>query len=299
MKSVACIHHTTDEDRTGSSSEKDRRRASCAKSTAQGARGPLRRRDWARLIGICDGCRLIAAIAIVLAPLASGALAQPPPAVEHLRIKVQELPAYPQDLIILGVRQGDARLAYSVDAAGNVDDCLAIGYTRIEFAKAAEGALRRWKFEPSKLGGVPVASTSELAMHFEVQGIIVTEPNMSEEMMGRFISLDVLGLGYRARELRELDRIPTPVSVVSPPYSIGMAEQGHSGDVTVSFYIDETGAVRLPFVDPKDDQQLAALAVNVIGKWKFEPPTCGGVPALVRASQVFRFLKPKGQAPRG
>lgn len=237
-----------------------------------------------------------AAIAIVLAPLVSGALAQPPPAVEHLRVKVQELPPYPQDLILIGVRQGDARLAYSVDAAGNVEDCLAIAYTRIEFARAAEDALRRWKFEPAKLKGVPVASTSELAMHFEVQGIIVTEPNMSEEMMGRFISLDVLGLGYRAREMRELDRIPTPVSVVSPPYSTGMAEHGHTGDVTVSFYIDQTGAVRLPFVDPKDDQQLAALAVGVIGKWKFEPPTCGGVPVLVRATQVFRFLKPGGSA---
>ncbi len=55
---LACVHRKTDEDWPRSPSEKDRRRPSCASSTAQGARGPLRRRDWARLIGICDGCRL-------------------------------------------------------------------------------------------------------------------------------------------------------------------------------------------------------------------------------------------------
>ena len=56
---LACIHHKTDEDCARSSSEKDRWRPSCAKSTAQGARGPLCRRDWARFVGICDGCRLV------------------------------------------------------------------------------------------------------------------------------------------------------------------------------------------------------------------------------------------------
>ena len=48
---------------------------------------------------------------------------------------------------------------------------------------------------------------------------------------------------------------------------------------------------------------LTSLAVNVIGQWKFEPPIRNGVPVLVRASQVFRFLKPKdsagGRASRG
>ena len=247
---------------------------------------------------------LFAAIAIVLSPFACGALSQPStPSVEHLKIISQDLPPYPHSLTMIGVREGDARLAFSVDATGKVEDCLAIAYTHPEFAKEGEESLRRWKFEPARLGGVPVASTSEVTMHFEIEGIVVTEPNISEEMMGRFVSLGVLGKSYRARELRELDRIPTPIAVVSPPYPLGMAERGHSGDVTVKFYIDESGSVRLPSVSPNDDPELTSLAVNVIGQWKFEPPIRNGVPVLVRASKVFRFLKPKdsagGRASRG
>jgi TonB family protein len=240
---------------------------------------------------------LFAAIAIVLSTAPAGALAQtPPPLMEPLRIKHQEMPLYPQELIPLRVREGSARVAYSVDASGKVDDCLAVAYTRPEFARATEIALRLWTFEPARLRGIPVASTAEISVRYEVQGIIVVEQHISSQMDERLTSLEVLPPTYRAHELRELDRIPTPIVATPPAYPMSLMRQGHSGNVTIHFYIDESGAVRMPTADSSEDPELVPLAISAISQWKFEPPKCRGVPVLVRADQVFRFLKSKEPA---
>jgi len=240
---------------------------------------------------------LLAAIAIVLSSAPAGALAQPPPPlVEPLRIKHQDMPLYPQELIPLGVREGSARIAYSVDATGKVDDCLAVAYTRPEFARATELSLRQWTFEPARLRGVPVASSAEISARYEVQGLVVVEQHISSQMAERLTALEVLPPSYRAHELRELDRIPTPIVATSPAYPMSLMKEGHSGNVTVHFFIDESGAVRMPTADPSEDPELTPLAISAISKWKFEPPKCQGVPVLVRADQVFRFLKSKAPA---
>jgi len=240
---------------------------------------------------------LTAAIAIVLFSLPAGARAQQqPPLVQPLRIIHEELPLYPEQVLYVGVKDGEARVAYGVDATGKVDDCLAIAYTRPEFAQAAVTALRQWTFEPARLRGVPVASTAEILVRFEVQGVVVVELNVSTEMLGRLNSLEVLPTAYRAHELRELDRIPTQIVATPPVYPMNLMKQGHAGNVTIHFYIDETGAVRMPSADAGEDPELMPLAINAISHWKFEPPKYRGAPVLVRADQVFRFLKSKDAA---
>ena len=97
---------------------------------------------------------------------------------------------------------------------------------------------------------------------------------------------------YRPHSLKELDRIPTPIAAPSPGFPARFAHGG-AGQVTVSFYIDEDGAVRLPSVDESDDPDLAAAAIDALRNWKFEPPTWKRRPVLVRASQQFNFRTPE------
>jgi outer membrane biosynthesis protein TonB len=68
-----------------------------------------------------------------------------------------------------------------------------------------------------------------------------------------------------------------------------LADKGVKGQVTVEYYIDETGAVRMPAVSADDNPILGALTVIAIGQWKFTPPTSRGKGVLVKASQVFDF----------
>ena len=66
-----------------------------------------------------------------------------------------------------------------------------------------------------------------------------------------------------------------------------------TGRVQVHFFIDETGAVRMPSVEAPAHPYLAETAVNAVREWKFEPATRRGRPVLIAASQQFDFLEKK------
>jgi len=94
---------------------------------------------------------------------------------------------------------------------------------------------------------------------------------------------------YKPCSLKDLDKIPTPVYTVSPAYPRELADKGVKGKVVINFFIDETGAARMPSGSVHDDDRLSALALAALRQWKFEPPTKNGKPVLVAAQQIFNF----------
>jgi TonB family protein len=237
---------------------------------------------------------LTRSLSLLVLTLAATLAAQPtrPVGFEGLRTKHQELPLYPFDLVQTGVREGQVCVAFSVDVNGRVDDSLAVAYTHKEFARVALAAVRQWTFEPARLNGEPIATATEVTFNFEVQGTVVVSLTAGEALAVWINRLHNIEESVYPRTLRELDRIPTPILAPSPSYPRALIDRGRSGEVTVNFYIDETGAVRLPAVETSNDPELAALAVVAIQQWKFEPPTCKGLKVLTKTSQVFRFRLP-------
>ena len=241
--------------------------------------------------------RIVSLLALMLA--ATTAAQTPRPAgLERVRVKKQDLPLYPQEMVQLGVREGQVCIAFSIDTTGRVDDCLAVAYTHPEFAEVALAAVRRWTFEPARLQGEPIATATEVTFNFEVQGTVVVSMTAGDAYAAWVSKLAGFHESFYPRSLRELDRIPTPITALAPAYSRTLATQGHTGDVTVNFYIDQKGNVRMPAVDSSSDADLAALAVTALHQWKFEPPTCKGLPVLVKATQMFRFRPDDKTAPR-
>jgi TonB family protein len=96
-------------------------------------------------------------------------------------------------------------------------------------------------------------------------------------------------VNYHPCTLKELDRIPTPLAAPAPYYTPELLASGLRGKVTVDFYIDESGMVRMPAVSDADRRDLATLAVMAVRQWRFEPPLRKGNPVLVKARQVFTF----------
>lgn len=234
---------------------------------------------------------LTRSISLLVFTLAATLTAQParPLGFEGLRIKRQEVPPFPFDLVQTGVREGQVCIAFSVDVNGKVEDCLAVAYSHPDFARVSVAAVKRWTFEPAYLAGQPIATATQITFNFEVQGTVVASLTAGEAFQAWVNRLHAMNESVYPRTLRELDRIPTPILAPSPSYPKALADRGRSGDVTVNFYIDETGAVRLPAVEAGNDPELAALAVVAIQQWKFEPPTCKGLKVLTKTSQVFRF----------
>jgi TonB family protein len=231
---------------------------------------------------------------LLFASASIGCVAAEPPAgpdgLQGLKIVEGNPPIFPVEMVQQGVREGEARVAFSVDVNGRVEDCLPVAYTNAEFARVSVAALKRWRFEPARYQGQPVAAVSDLVVRFEIEGTVIVSLNSAESigvMMRSMIHEDE----YRPRTLKELDRIPAPLTAPSPIFPPQLARPGGT-HVTVSFYIDETGAVRLPSVNAADDAKLGGFAIDAVRNWKFEPPTCKGRPVLVRASQRFNFHPP-------
>jgi TonB family protein len=172
---------------------------------------------------------------------------------------------------------------------GKLNDWLVVGYTMPEFADVAVRAIKHWRYEPARLRGEPVGATTELVFHFETRGTLVVSQSVVENLEARMLRMLGHAYSFRAYSLRELDRIPTPIYTVSPQYPRELAEKGVKGRIAIDFFIDQTGAVRMPAGSATDDARLSGLAIAALRQWRFEPPTHDGRPVLAQATQVFNF----------
>jgi TonB family protein len=227
---------------------------------------------------------------VVIAAQTAGPSVDPleniPPADAPCRIIQAVQPQFPSRMLKSGVTHGTARVLVHVNREGTPVDLLVTAYTHRSFADEALRAIGKWRFEPTRVGGEWLDTIVDLTFNYETTGVVLVqkfapEPPPSSEL--------VAGYEYQACSLHNLDRLPTPLSVVQPTYPQAWADQGIMGRVTVDFYIDETGKTR--FASPAADAhpRLAGIAVAAVQQWRFVPPTSKGRRVLVHARQVFTF----------
>lgn len=208
------------------------------------------------------------------------------PATERQSLKIiQTVEArFPWMLSQQGITEGWASIAITVDSEGNLLDALPVSYTKRAFAEAAVDALRTWRFEPTRIRGVAVGTQVELMFNFQAVGVVMTFD--INRYLDRFIEQ---APEYKPSTLRELDRVPTPITAPAPLYGGDLADKGVTGQAVVEFYIDETGTVRVPAVLSADFEELGILAIAAVETWKFEPPTSNNHPVLAKVRQTFWF----------
>jgi TonB family protein len=184
---------------------------------------------------------------------------------------------------------GDATVVIRVDRDGRLTDSLVTEYSRKEFAETAVEELKGYHYVPSRVNGEPWSSVQEVHFDFTRTGVVVSVSTF-DAVMARVDELSKGRFAYHSRTLRELDRIPTPVQVVTPlsPALVGSEKRR---TVAVDFYIDEEGRVRMPSVPRADvGTACAACALEAVRQWCFEPPMYKGRPALVLVRQQFHFV---------
>lgn len=194
---------------------------------------------------------------------------------------------FPNGVVMQGIHSGKVRLVVSIDAEGRLVDCLVVAYTNKAFVASAVNAVKEWKYEPAKVRGRPRASRADLNFDFKADLVVAVqnaEFNFLHDMLGTLNA-------FEPSQLKDLDHIPVPIHVVTPVIPDGVLAQGEMRNVTVDFYIDQEGKVRVPSVarDLVDDH-LAAIAVEAVEQWRFEPPMRKGSAVLVLARQDFRFV---------
>jgi TonB family protein len=231
---------------------------------------------------------------LFLAPFGMRAAESDAPADGSGRVIQTVQPRFPQSMIHHAVRHGNVRMLLEITPEGRLSDALVTAFTREEFAEEARRVVQLWRYEPARVDGQPVTTIINLSFRFELEGVLIVAPTVSDTAEARARREQ---FEYEAKELRQIDRIPTPVKVVAPAYSLDLARRGTDGKIAVDFYIDETGHVRMASCPPGTNEQLASLALSAVKGWVFTPPTSSGRPVLVKARQVFDFVP--AAAPNG
>ena len=191
-----------------------------------------------------------------------------------------------------GIVSGEADVIFSVDQDGHTVDCLVIGYSEPEFARAAVAALKRSQFGPIRINGHPASIRPKLHFNFQATGVILSLTAMDNIVL----RMDRLAGGHRTNKvgtIRDLDESPRVVHAVSPRYPASLAAEKIAGRVTLDFFIDEQGKVRMPALEQTDHEAFVDAAAAALMEWQFAPPTRNGKPVVVQARQVFVF-SPEG-----
>lgn len=186
-----------------------------------------------------------------------------------------------------GVSHGEARILININSEGKLVDTLVIAYTHEAFANAALTAIRQWRYEPSRLNGEPVGTVADCSFEFNVDGILLVQRMGVPLFQKRELFDD--RFAYRPQSFAALDAIPAPVRMIRPVYPEDWEQKGMRGQVAIDFFIDESGAVRMPSVASAVHPLLAATATAAVREWRFSPPLRQGRPVLTQCQQVFTF----------
>lgn len=202
-------------------------------------------------------------------------------------------PLFPLPLQVDGITKGKAVIAISVSDEGKLTEWLVLGYTHELFAKSCLDVLKEWRFTPAKLDGTPVSAKTELTFDFTLEGAVISGNITNLYLYRNIASMNGSRLVYHPCSAIEIDRAPSRIAGAAPRYDVEAEKVGVRGRVEVRFYIDETGAVRMPVVGPETHPYLGHEAVDAVREWRFEPAMQNGKPVLVVASQVFDFSTAK------
>lgn len=232
----------------------------------------------------------IFAFSVCLASVASAlppGMEAPPPYVP-LQVHQTQPARFPPAMQDVGLYTGEATIAVAIDRDGRLSDCLAVRYSHPAFADAAVEAVRHWSYGPALIRGRPESATADINFYFKSRGTVVVDltPIMYADLVHFRVAPNAMA--YSARSLRELDRIPVPVSIVKP----GNPHHRQTARVRVSFYIDESGRVRMAAASSDatlNNNDLTAEAVTAVEQWRFEPPLYHGRPTIAFVEQDFNF----------
>lgn len=202
-------------------------------------------------------------------------------------------PDFPLRLQREGVTNGEVRLVFEVSSRGKLVDLLIVAFTHSEFAHEVRRAVNTWKFEPGRVGGLPISTVVDMTFIFEYK---FGNPAVLEKMATTMAYEPTNNYVYAPCPKELLDRAPEPIARVAPNYPKELSDQGIVGRVPVVFYVDESGRARMPVSTNDAHPVLAALAAEAVKLWQFDPPKRRGRPVMIRVSTDFVFVPREEQA---
>ncbi len=147
-------------------------------------------------------------------------------------------------------------------------------------AKAAVGAVSKWRYEPCRLkeGPVEVATRIRITFRLDANGTPSFSSNRSDEVE-RVYFVNDSGI-----------RRPSLTYGPDPAYTEAARKAGIQGTVVLSCTVTSTGTVRNVTVSKSLDPQLDQQAIEAVRGWRFDPAIKDGRPVSVWVLVEVKFV---------
>jgi TonB family protein len=90
---------------------------------------------------------------------------------------------------------------------------------------------------------------------------------------------------------QQLDQSPKALVQNMPVYPAALRERGVEGRVSLTFYVDQDGRVRMPRIMTADAPEFGEAALAAVSQWQFEQPLRKGRPVVAREQWTFQFRR--------
>jgi TonB family protein len=213
--------------------------------------------------------------------ITEGPPAELPPLIRY------EPPAFPAALRATSVSDGYAKMMFTIDGQGRVDDAVALEASHPAFADSVIDALSRWRFQDSASDTKPRREV--IQFQFKRTGLVsaVSQRDASKS----FFPGDSAPESRPIRTVAATDPRAVPERIVSaaPVYPKALRKQRDTGYASVSFVIDATGSVRVPAVTGESDREFGLSALDAVRQWRFAPPAHASSTVHVLVERSFSF----------
>ena len=202
-------------------------------------------------------------------------------------------PVYPESLIDSGL-DGVAKIKFTVNEKGLVEDADVLEATKPEFGEAALVALKQWRFKPATVDGEPVSKKVSIPFQFTA-----SIENKLNARIGRKVYQEITADKVRPRDL---DERPVVVKRVRAPYPPQLDGTGVDERVTVEVTIGPDGLVYNPDITKVQQPVFLLPALVAASQWEFEPPLKDGKPvycAFEMTVWVYEGESPPGRGETG
>jgi len=195
-------------------------------------------------------------------------------------------PVYPYAML-RAKKEGKAIVRYIIDQKGRVAQSTVSEASSPELGFALQAAVECFAFEPAIKAGKPGPAIQGYSQEFnrDAAWMIVSDEDVAllrrEEKKPETILT-----------LRDLDKRLRPLTQRSPRFPLAVKEDTAQGEAMIEFLVDEDGRARLPRIISATEPAFGYAAVQGVSTWRFEPPTRGGRPVVVRVQIPIAFKLP-------
>jgi TonB family protein len=192
----------------------------------------------------------------------------------------QARPEYPLALRRSGLR-GEVVVDFVVDIEGRVRRATVVRSLNPAFDDCAVEAVQKWKFEPARVGDVPVNTHMQVPIIFQLDGV-----------------RDGGGDGIEVTKKADMAKLPEELRYDTPPrltgsvrsvYPYPLLAAGKTGEAVVAYLVNGSGHVVEARVTKASTPEFGAALVAAIESFTYEPALKAGRPgrALLSFRQTF------------